>query len=485
NPLELDENLAEPALGLDAETEFAAFAEAVHQAGMDLVAEFVFRTASLDSDLAIKHPEWFYWIDASVENRPPDSNDPDKYGPPVFDSETLEEIKDKVNNNDFGELPQPTKIYRELFRSAPEKAERKGDKIRGYRKNQELRIPGAFADWPPDDNQPVWSDVTYLKLYDHPDYNYIAYNTVRMYDEALAREKFRQRDLWTYIQSIVPDYIDRFDIDGVMVDMGHALPEKLRSGLIAKARDRKEGFLFWEENFVLDPKSVRDGYDAAIGYLPFDEHIPYKMKELIHRIASGNCPIDFFATAESHNTPRAASRPGGVAFSKMAWTINAFLPTIQFIHSGVELGEKRPVNTGLGFTDEQIRRHPSSELPLFSAAALDWDSPDEFTEYIKCINLIREKYIKDRPNSLENGICEVGVDHDKVVAFIRRTRGEMPDLLIVANMSQDKIEHARLDPGNDYSRVKMIDESNRYEMIDGGIAIDLEAWDAKIMEILA
>ena len=46
-----------------------------------------------------------------------------------------------------------------------------------------VRIPGAFADWPPDDNQPPWTDVTYLRMYDHPDFNYMAYNTIRMYDE--------------------------------------------------------------------------------------------------------------------------------------------------------------------------------------------------------------------------------------------------------------------------------------------------------------
>jgi glycosidase len=484
NPVELDENLAEPALGLDAETEFAAFTEAAHAAGMKVVAEFVFRTASVDTDLALSHPEWFYWIKADTQNRSTDSQDENLYGPPVFTESTLEKIKSKVNNQDYEALPEPSDKYKNLFVETPDKAVRIDDKIRGkYDSGAEARIPGAFADWPPDDNQPVWSDVTYYKLYDHPGYNYIAYNTVRMYDEALAREKYRREDLWEFIRNIVPDYIDKFSIDGVMVDMGHALPAELRARIIETARSKKEGFIFWEENFVLDPKSVKDGYDAAIGYLPFDEHIPRKMRELLLRLDRGECPIDFFAASESHNTPRTASRPGGIEFAKLAWTINAFLPTIQFIHAGFELGETQPVNTGLGFTDEEIRRHPAQNLPLFSAAALTWDNPGEITDYIRSINEIRRKYIINHNNALKEHIKHIECNNDQVVAFIRVTRGEMPNLLIVANMSSDNIEETYLYI-KDYCRINLPDGTDRYDIIDGSTVLSLAPWECKILEVL-
>ncbi|NTW11595.1 MAG: alpha-amylase, partial [Chlorobiaceae bacterium] len=62
NPMKLDPALSEPALGLTAETLFRAFVEAAHLLGMHVVLEFVFRTASVDSDWVKDHPEWFYWL---------------------------------------------------------------------------------------------------------------------------------------------------------------------------------------------------------------------------------------------------------------------------------------------------------------------------------------------------------------------------------------------------------------------------------------
>ncbi|MDL1894531.1 alpha-amylase, partial [Sphingobacteriales bacterium CHB3] len=67
NPYELDENLSEPALGLDAKTEFKAFVEAAHNMGFRVVVEFVFRTAAKDADWVKEHPEWMYWIKEEIQ----------------------------------------------------------------------------------------------------------------------------------------------------------------------------------------------------------------------------------------------------------------------------------------------------------------------------------------------------------------------------------------------------------------------------------
>ncbi|MEK7671936.1 MAG: alpha-amylase family glycosyl hydrolase, partial [Bacteroidota bacterium] len=69
NPYELDENQAEPALGLDAKTEFKAFVEAAHTTGFRVVVEFVFRTAAKDGDWVKEHPEWMYWIKEELQLR--------------------------------------------------------------------------------------------------------------------------------------------------------------------------------------------------------------------------------------------------------------------------------------------------------------------------------------------------------------------------------------------------------------------------------
>ena len=280
DPYKIDENLSEDILGLDIETQFAAFVEAAHKFGINVVCEFVFRTASVDSDIALQHPEWFYWIPENTGDRPAGSIDKNKYGPPIFTSKEMKEIKRQIEVGEREGLVPPHSEYRKMFKDTPVKVVKQNNKIIGFDKNNNrLRIPGAFADWPPDDSQPVWSDVTYLKLFDHKDFNYIAYNTVRMYDSKLNKAKFRINPLWEYIQGIVPYYIKNFDIDGIMIDMGHSLPTELRQGIISKAIDGKPDFILWEENFLLEKSSADEGYDAVLGYISSTKELQDKLRQ--------------------------------------------------------------------------------------------------------------------------------------------------------------------------------------------------------------
>lgn len=389
NPYKLDESLSEPLLDLSIEIQFTALVEAAHMLGMKVILEFVFRTASIDSELALKHPEWFYWI---YEQN-------DVFKPPKFSDETLHIIKEKIEKSDFNSLPSPTDDYKNTFANIPIKVfydkNRKiiGEDVKGNR----LTIPSAFADWPPDDNQPLWTDVTYLKLYAHPNFNYIAYNTIRMYDSELMQEKYENKSLWEHIRKIVPSYIEKYNIDGVMIDMGHALPEKLMKSIIADSRKIKRDFIFWEENFNVNEKSKLEGYDAVVGYVPFDSHICWKMKQIIKNFELKNYPITFFLTPENHNTKRAAARQGGICFSKMIWTIFSFLPAIKFIHNGFEIGETSPINTGLGFSDDEIAEFPPEKLSLFSALSMNWDNSTDLVNYIIKLN----KQIDDLKNQLK------------------------------------------------------------------------------------
>ena len=391
DPSRLDENLSEPILELSVDDQFTAFVEAAHTAGMKIVVEFVFRTASIDSPIALEHPDWFYWIRDNINNRDGYKNGNDTYGPPWFDEATLKTIKEKIENKIFSRLPSPLKNYRELFTDTPVSVFRENGYVKGITKQGiKCKIPSAFADWPPDDNQPVWSDVTYLKMYEHKKFNYIAYNTIRMYDTALAKQQYAINSLWEHIEGIIPYYRAQFDIDGVMIDMGHALPPALLKSIIKKARVGKPDFIIWEENFTLTKEARSKGFDASLGYLPFDQHNPAKMKEIVNMLALRKYPIPFFLTPETHNTKRAASRPGSTNFSKYAWTVNSCLPGLLFIHSGFELGETKPVNTGLHFSDEEISVNPPETLPLFSIASLNWNSNTRIIDYIRKILKIRQ-----------------------------------------------------------------------------------------------
>ncbi len=396
NPYRLDERLAEPVLEFSAEELFMAFVEAAHHLGLRVVMEFVLRTSSRDADWIGEHPEWFYWIRDEIQDRPTGSFDPHMYGLPLFDHDTLGLLKWKVEQGDFADLPPAPEIHQNMFTAPPRRENvrmENGRWVGTLDDGTRVRIPGAFTDWPPDDIQPPWTDVTYLRLYDHPDFNYIAYNTLRMYDERLALPENANLPLWDAIAGIVPYYQKEYSIDGVMLDMGHALPMALKGRIVSDARQFNPEFVFWEENFAISAASREEGYSAVMGHLVFDMGNPDGLRHFINRWAHELVPIPFFATAENHNTPRAAAHTGnGKIYSYFTLAICIALPGIPFVHSGFELAETQPINTGLGFSDDMLARYPSDKLPLFSEWAFDWTREDNLIEGVTYALELRQRY---------------------------------------------------------------------------------------------
>lgn len=486
NPYQPDENLSEPLLGLDVETEFKAFAEAIHLLGMKLVCEFVFRTASIDSDLSLEHPDWFYWIHSKIKNRMEGETYESKYGPPVFLKKELEAIKLKVESGDLTNLIPPHEQHIKMFTESPKKVARVDGKIRGLLsdKKVDVKIPGAFADWPPDDNQPAWTDVTFLKLYDNPEFNYIAYNTIRMYDKELAKPKFEVKELWDYITGIIPHYIENFGIDGVMIDMGHALPARLRKKIVESAVLKKSDFFFWEENFLLTEQSVKEGYSAVLGYLPFDAHRTDKMRDLIARISRGDIPVNFFATSESHNTPRTFGRISDIRFLKIIYAVSAFLPAITFIHSGFEIAEENPVNTGLDFTTDEISRFPAEKLGLFSAAELNWDNENEITDFIRLINTLKRENLTSPDNIRNHSIFPVNCYSENIVSFMRRDAASQTEILIMANYSSASQHNLSFDIYAGAERLKNLLSDEEINTHEGKFVLNFEPYELKIMKVI-
>ncbi|HPI19016.1 MAG TPA: alpha-amylase family glycosyl hydrolase [Candidatus Kapabacteria bacterium] len=470
NPYEIDENLANKTLDLTAEELFKAFVEAAHLIGIKVVLEFVFRTASLDSDWAMEHPEWFYWIKEECE---------ETFLPPAFDEIELKEIKEKILEQDFSKLIAPCKEYTNQFAQTPTIVFKDAGKIIGVDEDgNRCVIPSAFADWPPDDKQPLWSDVTYLKLYEHPKFNYIAYNTVRMYDKELAKTKYEQTELWQKIAEIIPFYQNKFGIDGVMIDMGHALPAKLLKTIILKAKEINSDFVFWEENFTLSKKSKESGYSAVVGYLCFDEHIDWKMQSLLYMLEKEQTPIPFFATPENHNTPRAASRFNNVKYSEMCWAINCFLPALPFIHSGFELGEIQPVNTGLDFTEQQMEKYTPFNLPLFSNILLNWNSSFAFITKMRKILDIRKKFINFSMNFKKGTFYKVNANNEKILCFLRKFD---KSILITCNLSENE-NYAEIEIPDVKQISNLIDE-RQFEIIEKKLKINMSAFEYFIFEI--
>ncbi len=429
DPYRLDTNLDEPAAGLNADQLFSGFVEAAHRLGMRVVMEFVLRTAAKDSDWIGEHPDWFYWIRADVPDRaarPRRTGLLRAFGSPIFPPQTLDLIKHKVNAGDFANLPPPPEDYRALYTDPPHPEQVRledGRYIGTLDDGTRVRVPGAFTDWPPDDNQPPWSDVTYLRMYTPTDFNYMAYNTLRMYDTAYARPELRNDPLWEALVGVIPHYQRAFGIDGVLIDMGHALPLPLKRRIISSARQINPDFAFWDENFSISHTSCEEGYNAVVGYWLLGLHQAENVQHFVNHMAYHGFPIAFFTAPENHNTPRAASRHNGYAYAHYALALSATLPGIPFILSGFELGETQPINTGLGFSSEQLAAYPPERLPLFSEWALNWTGQANLVKSIQYAFGLRRKH-EDLLADNAPGTFVIGYsDNPHILAYSRR-RGE-------------------------------------------------------------
>ncbi|PKL46244.1 MAG: alpha-amylase [Candidatus Riflebacteria bacterium HGW-Riflebacteria-2] len=456
NPYRIEESLADPLLEMSAAEQFSAFIEACHLLGIRVIAEFVFRTASKDSDWIAEHPEWFYWIDAGVSDRKPGESDLEvaakHYGNPIFTAQELEVINNKVKNGDLNELPPPPVQYRRFFKLPPaketvkfnEKQQFRGEGVDAETARKTLvRIPGAFADWPPDDNQPPWGDVTYLRMYVDenpamPEFNYIAYNTIRMYDSRLARPELANQALWQNIIDLIPYYQDKFAIDGVMVDMGHAVPVSLMQQLITRARAVDPDFAFLSENFEINQESVDAGYNAVVGYAWWVEYQREGMYDLLNHIGNQGVPLPFFGAVENHNTPRAAGRAGGELYSKYAFLVNSMLPlSVPFIHSGQELGEHIPVNTGLDFSNQDLENLKGCKLALFDMCAYRWDGSHPVLGFIQKVLQLRQQFAAAINRCDRESFCMVQTGQADVIGFIRRGDGQHVMILFNRNLADE------------------------------------------------
>lgn len=503
NPYRLEENLAEPTLELTAEEEFDAFVEAAHHLGMRVVLEFVFRTSAKDGDWIADHPEWFYWIRADVPDREPGDKDETRYGSPIFTAEELAEIKARVEVGRRNDLIPPHETYRTLFTPPPDKANvqlMNGRYIGTLADGTRVRIPGAFADWPPDDSQPPWGDVTYLRIFDHPDFNYMAYNTLRTYDDRLLHPRHIVWPLWRRIIRIIPHYQRAHGIDGVMIDMGHALPLPLKREIVLVARLRNPDFAFWDEDFSTRQRARDEGYNAVIGSYWKMAHRPSELAHLLELLATEGVPIPFFAAPESHNSPRAAARQGGMAHAAFTWAVGCLLPAIPFLHSGLELGETFPVNTGLDFEPEELACYPSHTLPLFSEYAYDWLCSENLVGWIRRTLDIRTRYRhlitdpspdtltvlvekerdeqepKDRKEKKDRGLPHI-------VAFMRSREGCGQRLAFVGNRhAEDRLEVSLYLP-TECATITDLLTGCSFRLNKGLLSVDLEPGECLICEM--
>ncbi len=481
NPYKIDENLADPLIPFSVDEQFKAFVEAAHILGMRVVLEFVLRTSSLDGDWIKEHPEWFYWMKRDKVS---------EYRPPVFPQHELAEIL--MIPKGRGWHYAPNLEYRDMFKAAPspDQITVENGKYVAKTEDGELVIPGAFADWPPDDIQPPWTDVTYYRMYNYPleapnnNFNYIAYNTIRYYDPELAKTENANRPLWEKLANVIPHYQDDFGIDGVMMDMGHAVPVPLMQEIISKARENDPDFAFCEENFDIMNSSKEAGYNAVLGFEWRVSAAKGGIKRVIEKAAEW-LPIPFYGTPETHNTPRAMQR-GGEVHAKLTWVINSFLPNcIPFIHSGFELCEDFPVNTGLNFFQYETDFYSDKPLPLFFKSSLNWMRETNLIGFIKHVNRLRQEYAHIIANGNEKSLRLLYPEdaYGHVVAFERfDPYHQEKTILVVANTNYDHDEKFYLyvdGTGNRSYRDHI--SGHNFTFVDGWLSITLGTGQTVVM----
>jgi hypothetical protein len=241
---------------------------------------------------------------------------------------------------------------------------------------------------------------------------------------------------------VIPHYQQQFGIDGVMIDMGHALPRPLKQRIVSAAREIDPDFAFWDENFGIGPGSREEGYNAVMGWWVLAAHESDGIRNLIGQMKHGPMPISFFAAAENHNTPRAAARSGGIVYSHYALALAVTLPVMPFILSGFELGETEPINTGLGFSSEQVSQYSAERLALFSACAFDWCRHKNMVESLRYAFSIRKRFddvFKEiNPDSFILGYS----DNPRILVYSRRKDSRW--ITVIANTDQHYEQRGRV-----------------------------------------
>ncbi|AEH50605.1 alpha-amylase family glycosyl hydrolase [Pseudothermotoga thermarum] len=356
--LKLDDLYHDPLLeGWKVEDEFAAFVEACHILGIRVLLDFIPRTAARDCNLILSHPEWFYWIKLDeLSNYKPPAVPELGFCQPSF--EVMKSLYDKPQVQEhlrkftFDPKTIDPNKWEKLLKVINE-----DNFIFEIAKEYGIVTAPGFSDWL-NDPQPTWDDVTFLRLYldhpqtaagkvskDHPPY--VLFDVIKA---SRFPGKEPNVELWNYIASIIPYFQKKFGIDGMRLDMGHALPDELEQMIIKNARDYDPGFVFIAEELEMHRarEAKEAGYDAIIGnswwMLP---RVPDKTYEFFQKIAL-EVDLPYIAACETPDTPRVVARNNGEKLKYLLPFLCAFAPNgIYTVNSGQEIEEKQPMNLGL------------------------------------------------------------------------------------------------------------------------------------------
>lgn len=349
----LQDKLTKDAFSID--EEFRLLIEAAHALEIRVMIDIIPRTNAIDSELIKDHPEWFYWIktDQKKDYQSPyikgiekNTTPKEKYLSAIYQSPST---KKHIARFDVNPKAKDEALFNQL--------KKEDNFLEAIEKSFNLSIAKAFSD-NINDPQPPWSDVTFFRLYfDHPKKAkpylgknippYILFDTIKA---NLYPGEMPNLELWKTIASVIPHFQKQYGIDGARIDMGHALPRELLDMIIkeAKAIDPDFGFIAEELNPEYAADAKEKGYNIMIGDGFVQEPRIFTGNAKRFFTENYDLPIPFFATPETHDTPRIAAREGGETLSKTLLVLNLFTPNaVPFINSGQEIFETQAMNLGL------------------------------------------------------------------------------------------------------------------------------------------
>ena len=439
NFFEIDPSLKDSITGTEmtVEEEFQAFVEACHILDMKVMIDIIPRTNSVESDLILENPEWFYWVhtDTFHEYFPP--HVPGLGNTLVPKPEFLPQVyqsADVWNHiHKFSYAPNLVDATKWEAVVAEYHATENASILDLVKREFGLTVAPAFSDHI-NDPQPPWTDVTFFRMYmDHPTESkkylgnqelppYILFDSIKsnMYKGDVINE-----GLWNTLSNVIPFYQQNYGIDGARIDMGHALPSELVDLIISNARHIDQDFCFIAEELQEENAAIsrQIGYNMIIGYGFYQEPRVWEHRTHNFMYESRHLACPVFAGGETHDTPRLAAREGGRTLSKMLTIMNMFMPNgVPFINSGQEVYETQPMNTGLDCRSNEQYMLPQDDryygkLALFDKFAIHylnhmrWDIPDT----LDAISKIRRENLETFTN-LEHFVG-LGFDNYSVPAI--------------------------------------------------------------------
>lgn len=415
NVYELDEEMHDPLLtDTDVRFEFKAFIEACHLLNIRVMLDFVFRTIARDSDLVYEHPDWFYWIKQDYEA---------SFKPPYIDTDrknlklndqTLKLLYSSQSGMEYQSMFSfsPEKVSPQKWAGIKEKAKTGKDMFDSIVSEIGVTTVPGFSDVI-NDQQPPWTDVTYLKFYYdcHPE----ARQFIKpdqppciMQDGASLNKyhgKEKITEAWDYISGVIPYYVQEYGIDGARIDMAHALPGELSAEIISRARQVKSDLILWSEE--LSPanggQAAKDGFDFISGFTYYDykyvEKSSFNHRMLSDALLKSNIPV--VASLETPDTPRSAFIHNNYKALNMLVVLNGFMPnTIPMVNNGQELLEIQPMNLGLDNNEHGRFVLPESDpnygkIAFFDKTDLHWLNDSEWlTRTIRDSLCLRKRFLK-------------------------------------------------------------------------------------------